>query len=362
MNGNSRHPVYCQPSEAHGLASRQFTAVFRLRTERIDVRLALVLFLVTAADAIPGGCQEGFPPGSPNSQAESAMRRFTLPNLSTPTLGGKQLWTDYHWRRNWRIQKNAISGHWRLLDPRNVRQAWGRREDCQRVLEERVPETSLAKKNIVVVLHGLGRTTNSMAGLARSITKTHDCIVVPFQYASTRAPISQHADALRQVIAGLPADSQLSFISHSLGGIVVRHALGDWQAEGNEEDLHRVKHIVMLGPPNQGSALARLLSKTGFFGFVAGSSSLELGRDWRNLEEKLATPTCPFGIIAGSTVEAKLSNPWLRGDSDLVVAVDETRLVGAEDFLIVDGLHTFLMDYPQVQRAVSNFLDHDHFE
>ncbi len=154
----------------------------------------------------------------------------------------------------------------------------------------------------------------------------------------------------------------ISFVGPQHGNIVVRHAIGDWQREGNTELLDRIKHVVMLGPPNQGASIARQLGRTGVFGWVAGQGAMELGRNWNELESRLAIPHCPFGIIAGRLPDTSLSNPLVEGEGDFLVSVEETKLEGAADFLEVPVMHTFLMDDPQVQQAVKNFLECSRFQ
>lgn len=44
-------------------------------------------------------------------------------NLPTPTWGGKQLWTDELLHGEWRIQRHAYTGHYRLLDDQGRRRA-----------------------------------------------------------------------------------------------------------------------------------------------------------------------------------------------------------------------------------------------
>ena len=48
-----------------------------------------------------------------------------LPNLRMPTMGGTFFWEDVAEIQGWRLQKNTLTGHWRLLDPDNFRCAWG---------------------------------------------------------------------------------------------------------------------------------------------------------------------------------------------------------------------------------------------
>jgi hypothetical protein len=292
---------------------------------------------------------------------EEWMAAFNLPNLRSPTLGGKQFWTDHLWRQGWRIQQNALTGHWRLLDPQNVRHAWGSRMACAEALDQRVPESTLPTQHAVIVLHGLMRSAASMRSLSKTLAEQPGLSVLEFEYASTRCSIAAHAQALREVLDGLPPDCQLSFVGHSMGNIVVRHLIGDLIRADDNAMLERMRHVVMLGPPNQGASIARQLAKTGVFGWVTGQGGLELGPGWQTFEARLAIPRCPFGIIAGRLPDTTVANPLVAGAGDFVVSVEETRLAGAADFLEVPRLHSFLMDDPVVQAAVVQFLKTNRF-
>lgn len=283
------------------------------------------------------------------------------PNLKMTTWGGKQLWTDHCWRQGWRVQQNVISGHWRVLDSENVRHAWGSREACEQILQAQELSHEIPGKQVIILMHGLMRSAASMSSLQTFLSNTLEVPVYSFEYASTRDAIGAHAAALREVIAGLPDDVRLRFVGHSMGNIIVRHAIGDWQRDADHQTLARIDSVVMLGPPNRGASLARQLSRTKIFGWVTGQGGLELGPQWQTFEERLAIPPCPFGIVAGRLPESTFQNPLVEGASDFVVCVEETRLDGAADFLEVPCLHSFLMDEPQVQQAVANFLRHHTF-
>ncbi|EST55367.1 hypothetical protein T458_06095 [Brevibacillus panacihumi W25] len=47
-----------------------------------------------------------------------------FPNLPTKTLGGSFFWDTLDRKNGWKLQKNLITEHYRILDPENVRQAW----------------------------------------------------------------------------------------------------------------------------------------------------------------------------------------------------------------------------------------------
>ncbi len=271
-----------------------------------------------------------------------------LPNLRLPTIGGKQFWTDHCWQNGWRIQQNAMTGHWRLLDPENVRFAWGSRAACEAELATRQPAAVRDRVEHVVLVHGLFRSAGSMQKLGEFLEEDRTRRIVCFEYASTRGSIGEHAAALREVVEGLPPDVPLSFVGHSMGNIVIRHAIGDWEAASDEQVHTRVQAIVMLGPPNQGAAIARQLAKVEGYGWIAGQGGLELGPEWDSLEPKLAVPQCPVGIIAGRLPNG-FANPLVGEAGDFVVSVEETRLPGGT-MLEVNQLHSLLMDNATVQQ------------
>jgi len=72
-------------------------------------------------------------------------------------------------------------------------------------------------------------------------------------------------------------------------------------------------------------------------------------------------PACPFGIVAGGTGTEEGLSPLLDGDDDAVVRVAETRLDGADDFLLVPVHHAAMMRDAAVQKATESFLETGRF-
>lgn len=294
--------------------------------------------------------------GAVGNPAEEAGGNLNIP---FPTLGGKQFWTDWIWRDGWRIQQNALSEHWRLICPRNIRRAWGSREACERELRARLgaEHEDEADERIVVLLHGLMRSASSMSPLAESLRKAGVERPVAFEYASTRRSIAHHATALRYWLEHLPGRPRIDFVAHSMGNIVVRHLIADLQRDGDPQALlPRMGKMVMLGPPNQGSDVARQLGRLGLFEVVTGQGGMELGPAWDAFQHRLAVPPIPFMIVAGDLQESWIKNPLVDGPSDLVVGVEEANLEGAETLHRVPVLHSFLMNESSVQERVAQFL------
>lgn len=301
--------------------------------------------------------------GSDNSpRTGQAVDEDELPwNWELSTLGGLQFWTDLQHRGGWRLQRHCTSGHCRLVDAGNVRRAWGTREQCEREFE-RLIGTGVVPPNrptVVILAHGLARTRGCWKPMSEHLSRHTDWQVIDFSYASTRLPMADHAAALHSVIESLgPEVRTIHCVGHSMGNIVFRHFLNDHRdpVTGRQGDP-RIGRIVMIAPPNQGSKVARWLQPTGVFSLVTGRSGVELGRDWAQLENRLATPEVEFGIIAGGNPETgKGLNPLFKGGDDLTVSVEETRLPGARDMLVRPWLHPTIMRQPEVCDATLRFL------
>ncbi|MEC1375841.1 hypothetical protein P9D39_16240 [Heyndrickxia oleronia] len=51
-----------------------------------------------------------------------------FPNIPTKTLGGNVFWETLDYKKGWKLQRNIFSEHYRILDPKQIRQAWGYNE------------------------------------------------------------------------------------------------------------------------------------------------------------------------------------------------------------------------------------------
>ena len=294
--------------------------------------------------------------------------------IPMPTLGGKQFWADQLFFHQWRIQRNVLDGHCRLLDGKNLRYASGTFDECRAALEQIKRERGLPpmKGKAVVVLHGLVRSRSSMDSLCRYLHEQGGYSVFNVEYPSTQADMAEHAQSLRHIVDNLHGIEEIDFVGHSMGNIVIRHYLGDLArqdpakqspgaAAADRRAKRRFGRFVMLAPPNQGALLATVFADNALFKGIAGDAGQQLGRDWPELEKRLATPAFEFGIIAGGKGNEKGYNPLLPGDNDGTISVESTKLAGARDFIVVPVLHSFIKDDATVQEYVLRFLRHGHF-
>jgi triacylglycerol lipase len=212
----------------------------------------------------------------------------------------------------------------------------------------------------VVLLHGLFRTRRSLAKLSAHL-EASGYLVVNDSYPSTRRSLVEHAEALHAQLAArlCGREGRLSFVTHSLGGIVARAYLARY------EPPCAVNRVVMLAPPNQGAQIVDRLRELWLFRQVAGRAGMELGRDEAGPADDFGHHPVPdhveVGIIAGGTGDARGYAPWIDGDNDGTVSVASTRLAGSVDHILVPHIHTFIMNAPDVLENVVRFLEGGRF-
>ena len=275
-----------------------------------------------------------------------AATQSVLPNIQMPTLGGTQVWRDEMVRAGWRVQRHHWSGHCRLLDHKHVRRAWGSCDALYRELQRLAPRPK--SRHAVLLVHGIARGPGTFGNLPRALRAAgYDAAAI--SYPSTRAGLDEHAWQLKQLILRLEDADRVSFVTHSMGGLVVRKVREDesWQAK------IKPGRLVMIAPPNRGSAVAQVLKDNPAYLALYGPAGRQLVPD---VAMRIAAPRIPFGILAGGKGDGAGYNPLLPGDDDGTVSVPETRLEGAQAFKVLPRLHGIIARSPLIEPHVLSFL------
>ena len=173
--------------------------------------------------------------------------------------------------------------------------------------------------------------------------RLHPPLQLEFAPGARRIPV---ASQLLLLVCAAALGLSLWALAHSLGALLLRHALA----------LHPqlpVAACVLLGPPNRGSHVARRLSAA-----PVGRSVLACGLahgldgsapDW--------PAHVPVRIIAGTrALGLGRLIPGLAVPNDGTVALEETRLAGATEPLVLDETHTGMLLSARVAEAVAEFL------
>ncbi len=214
-----------------------------------------------------------------------------------------------------------------------------------------VPATASAAE-CVVLLHGLMRTSTSMKTMQRGLDEA-GFLTANVDYPSRDHPVEELADIA--VPLGLAACREVDdlerihFVTHSLGGILVRQYL-------SSNEIPELGRVVMLGPPNQGSAAVDELGGVPGFDWLNGPAGKQLGKGEESVPLSLGPALFELGVIAGNKTIDPITSAVLENPDDGRVSVEDTKLEGMTDFVIVDHSHAFMMRMRRTIELTVRFL------
>lgn len=210
---------------------------------------------------------------------------------------------------------------------------------------DRHEASQLALMDAVVVAHGLWMPGWETALLRRRLARAGFAPYL-FRFPSVGEALGANAERLARFAASVPG-SVVHFVGYSLGGVVTLTMLA-------AQPPARSGRVVCLGSPLSGSCSGRRLAA------LPGGSRV-LGRSMCELNEQGGVRAWPaqrdLGIVAGRVAIGfgRLLGA-LHGPNDGTVAIEETRLEGATEHLVLPVSHTSMLFSSAVAEQTAHFL------
>ena len=204
----------------------------------------------------------------------------------------------------------------------------------------------------VVLLHGLARTSMSLNKMQEAL-QDEGYRTANIDYPSRDHEIAELASiAVEKGLASCRANGgaeKIHFVTHSLGGILVRQYL-------STENIDELGRVVMLGPPNQGSVAVDDLDGVPGFDWLNGPAGRQLGKGEGSVPLALGPADFELGVIAGNRSIDPITSAILDDPDDGRVSVEDTKVEGMDDFVVVEHSHAFMMRMRRPIELTKNFL------
>lgn len=209
-------------------------------------------------------------------------------------------------------------------------------------------------KEAVLMLHGLWMNRHAMHALGHRL-RDAGYAATALTYHSMRDSVDDHIAAVEHKLAAMEGE-RIHLVGHSMGGVVALRVLERMQRASFARRLGRV---MLLGAPvtgcESGVAAARFPAARWLMG-----RSVDL---WRSGYRLHVPSGCEVGSIAGTRpFGLAMALVHLAGANDGVVRVDETRLPGLADHMVLPVSHTGMLISGSVARQCIAFLRDAHFE
>lgn len=206
-------------------------------------------------------------------------------------------------------------------------------------------------QDCVILLHGMGRSSYSMSLIEDALHKD-GYLVWNKSYASTSQSVASLAPVVIEPGLAFCAANQANqhhFVTHSLGGILLRFYLQSHQIPG-------MGRVVMLSPPNHGSEIADWLKDNYLYQKLMGPAGQELGTGPNSLPQQLKPIDAEVGVIAGDSSSDPWFSPMIPGSDDGKVSVKSARLKEMQDFIVISSGHSFIMRNDDAIQQIRHFL------
>jgi hypothetical protein len=208
----------------------------------------------------------------------------------------------------------------------------------------------------VYLIHGIGGLGLELGNIYFSLKENgYTCEI--YKYPSLTIDLDSVSKVLYNKITEDRFDT-ISFVTHSMGGLVVRSLHKLIQNNPTFPIVHR---IVMIAPPNRGSNVADFYSRYTLANIIAGPNLLNLTTDNLRGSKKYPLPSAEFGVIMGITDYHRCLGVYVPEINDGTVTTVSAKTGAEKDVAYIEATHIRIIFTKQVNRYVNRFLAQGRF-
>lgn len=187
------------------------------------------------------------------------------------TLGGMQLWEDLFFYQGWRIQKNCITGKYRLLDAWDIRRESGTLLRCQNSFIRYIEIYQLLrpKEKAVLFLHGFCGTKDSFKKMITPF-ESAGYTTIALNYPSTRRSFHNLVEQIEFLLKNLKDIKEINFVVYGFGGLILRKMFSKsspWKRK------FKIGRIVAIDVPNRGCGIGEAINRSLFLKKIFGPAT-----------------------------------------------------------------------------------------
>lgn len=207
----------------------------------------------------------------------------------------------------------------------------------------------------VVLLHGLCRTSRSMAKMEKTL-EAEGYNVINVDYPSRSATIEElTTDVFQGLDKKLPTSGKIHFVTHSMGGMILQHHLAT-------HEIENLGNVVMLAPPSRGTEVTDKLGGIKLYQWINGPAGNQLGTGTGSHPLRLKAPEFELGVIAGDRTINPILSMLIPGPDDGKVSLARVKPAAYTDYLELHVTHACMMCNSRVIAQTKYFLKHGRFD
>lgn len=209
---------------------------------------------------------------------------------------------------------------------------------------------------VIVLVHGFIKNAKDMRSLVSYLKQDYDDIVavdLPTTFVSMDVAVSK----LCQIIQNIPKTKSITFIAHSMGGILVCKCIDKLQ-------LDNIDKCVFIATPFAGSKVADFGDRIPFYSrILKPNKELKVTYDYLEICNKVAAMV-PIGLIAGNKHSKfnLLAKFCLKNDHDGLVEVASVFAVNSADRIVLYKNHCKIHHDDETLSKIACFLQTGKFK